>query len=56
MSYPHQNLPPNWQDWADEQTPDEHPIPDWIAHLLIIALGLLIPAIIVVAAWHWLVT
>lgn len=53
--YPHQNLPPNWQAWADENTPDDHPIPDAVALVVVGFLALIVPTLIVVAAWHWLV-
>lgn len=54
--YPYQNLPVDWQAWADELTPESHPIPDWVMMILIIGLSWLIPAIIIVASWHWLVS
>ncbi len=51
----HPALPPNWQAWADENTPEDNPIPDAVAFLLLGFLALIVPALIVVSAWHWLV-
>jgi len=53
--FPHQNLPPEWQDWADDLTPDGHPIPDAWALVLILFLGIVVPWVIVIAAVRWAV-
>jgi len=50
-----QHLPPNWQAWADAEPEVDHPIPDAVAFLLLGFLALIVPTLIVVAAWHWLV-
>ena len=55
--YPHRDLPDEeWQDWADDLTPDDHPIPDAWALVLILFLGGVVPWVIVIAAVRWAVS
>ena len=44
-----------WQDWADGLTPDDHPIPDAWALVMILFLGVVVPWVIVIAAVRWAV-
>jgi len=54
--YPNRDLPVNWQDWADDLTPEDHPIPDSWALVLILFLGVVVPWVIVIAAVRWAVS
>jgi len=43
-----------WTAHLDDD-PTDHPIPDAVAFLLLGFLALIVPTLIVVAAWHWVV-